>query len=320
MTGDTNLIDLTGYAYYPVTVDGSNLSITNINVKFANQEIEIAEKLTGDTLDSLIRTTVVTTKSHTQHYLMHSGLLLNYQNSTGTENKTLTVSNVTFQGTIGKGPNGGSGALICGQLGDYTHATSPKYAKLDIQSVTLGGVSVNANKTSSDSDYVPLLVNCVGSYSSLSAQKVTTSGYTDVTSTNNPAATSLIGHVGSDTATNITLAFSNNIALNGKKEKSIFSHATLLESFQYQSGGSGYYRFYKGDTFTYGREISESVENKDSQKWYSRKNPTDQYVEVKDEETDDTVEDMEEEFEEIEEDMEEEFEEIEEDIEEGADL
>ena len=200
----------------------------------------------------------------------------------------MTVSNVTFQGTIGKkGPNDGSGALICGQLGGYTHATSPKYAKLDIQSVTLGGVSVNANKTSSDSDYVPLLVNCVGSYSSLSAQKVTTSGYTDVTSTNNPAATSLIGHVGSDTATNITLAFSNNIALNGKKEKSIFSHATLLESFQYQSGGSGYYRFYKGDTFTYGREISESVENKDSQKWYSRKNPTDQYVEVKDEENTD---------------------------------
>lgn len=268
MTGDTNLIDLTGYAYYPVTVDGSNLSITNINVKFANQEIEIAEKLTGDTLDSLIRTTVVTTKSHTQHYLMHSGLLLNYQNSTGTEDKTLSVSNATFQGTIGKGPNGGSGALICGQLGDYTHATSPKYAKLDIQNVTLGGVSVNANKTSSDSDYAPLLVNRVGSYSSLSAKNVSTLNYSDDTSANNPAATSLIGHVGSDTATNITLAFSNNIALNGKKEKSIFSHATLLESFQYQSGGSGYYHFNENETCTYGQEISTSTEYSGLQLWY----------------------------------------------------
>lgn len=283
MKGEGAIIDLTGYSYYPITVNGFNLNISDITVKFANQEIETAESKTETPLYSLIRTTVGTTESQTQHYLMHSGLLLNYQNSTASADVTMTVSNVTFQGTIGKGPKGdGSGALICDQLGGYTHATSPKYAKLDIQSVTLGGVSVNANKKSVDTDYAPLLVNRVGGYSSLSAQNVSTSGYEGVSSTNNPAATSLIGHVGSENATNITLAFSNNIALNGKKENSIFSHATLLESFQYQSGGSGYYRFYEGDTFTYGREISESVENKDSQKWYSRKNPTDPYVEVKD--------------------------------------
>lgn len=268
MTGDGNLIDLTGYSYYPITVDGFNLSITKINVKFANQEIETAEKLTGDTLDSLNRTTVGTSSDHTQHYLLHSGLLLNYQNSSSGSDVTMTVSNVTFQGTIGKRPNDGSGALICGQLGGYTHATSPKYAKLDIQSVTLGGVSVNANKTSSDSDYTPLLVNRVGSYSSLSAQKVTTSGYSGVTSTNNPAATSLIGHVGSENAMNITLAFSNGIALSGRKSDSIFSHATLLESFQYQSGGSGYYHFYKNEACTYGYEINHSVEYPDLQLKY----------------------------------------------------
>lgn len=281
LNGNNAAIDLTGYAYYPVTVDGSNLTVTDINVKFANQVIEEAEAQTTASLDSLIRTTIGTTESHTQHYLMHCGLLLNYQNSTASADVTMSVSSVTFQGTIGKGPNGGSGALICGQLGGYTHATSPKYAKLNIQSVTLGGVSVNANKTSSDSDYAPLLVNRVGSYSSLSAQNVTTSGYSGVTSTN-PAATSLIGHVGSENAMNITLAFSNNIALNGKKENSIFSHATLLESFQYYIGGSGYYRFYQGNTFTYGKEISESVENKDLQLWYSRRNPGDTLIEVKD--------------------------------------
>lgn len=283
MNGDGTLIDLTGYAYYPITVDGFNLFITNMNVKFANQEIEAAESKTETPLDSLNRTTVGTTESHTQHYLLHSGLLLNYQNSSSGSDVTMTVSNVTFQGTIGKGPNDGSGALICGQLGGYTHATSPKYAKLNIYGEKLkNGVTLNGVTADVTDGYAPLLVNRVGGYSSLSAQKVTTSGYTDVTSTNNPAATSLIGHVGGKNATNITLAFSNNIALNGKKENSIFSHATLLESFQYQSGGSGYYRFYEGDTFTYGREISESVENKDSQKWYSRKNPTDPYVEVKD--------------------------------------
>lgn len=282
MTGNGNLIDLTGYAYYPITVDGFGLTITNINIKFANQEIENAESKTEDLLDSLNRTAVGTTESHTQHYLLHSGLLLNYQNSAAGSDVTMTVSKVTFQGIIGKGSNGGSGALICGQLGGNIDATSPKYAKLDIQSVKLDDVSVNANKTSADSDYAPLLVNRVGSYSSLSAQNVSTYGYDGVTSTNNPAATSLIGHVGSDTATNITLAFSNGINLKGKKENSIFSHATLLESFRYQSGGSGYYRFYEGDTFTYGREISESVENKDLQLWYSRGNPKDQLVNVTD--------------------------------------
>ena len=87
-----------------------------MNVKFANQEIETAEKLTGDTLDSLNRATNGTPSDHTQHYLMHSGLLLNYQNSSSGSDVTMTVSNVTFQGTIGKkGPNDGSGALICGQ-------------------------------------------------------------------------------------------------------------------------------------------------------------------------------------------------------------
>ena len=266
MTSNGALIDLAGYAYYPITVDGFSLEVKNISIRFANQEIETAENLTGDTFNSPIRTTVGTTESHTQHYLLHSGLLLNYQNSTGTEDKTLTVSNVTFQGTIGKGPNGGSGALICGQLGGYTHATSPRYVNLTINGVTLNGVFVNADKTADG--YAPLLVNRVGSYSSLSAQTVSISSYTGVTSINNPAATSLIGHVGSENATNITLAFSNNIDLNGKKENSIFSHATLLESFQYQSGGSGYYHFNENETCTYGQEISTSTEYSGLQLWY----------------------------------------------------
>ena len=266
MTGDGNCIDLTGYAYYPVTVDGFNLTITKINVKFANQEIQTAEEKTGENLDSLNRTTVGTSVSHTQHYLLHSGLLLNYQNSNSDNDYTMSVSDVIFQGTIGKGPNDGSGALICGQLGGYTHKTSPKYANLTINGVTLGGVSVNADKTADG--YAPLLVNRVGSYSSLSAQNVTTSGYTGVTSTNNPAATSLIGHVGSENAMNITLAFSNGIDLSGRKSDSIFSHATLLESFQYQSGGSGYYHFNVNETCTYGQEISTSIEYDKMQLWY----------------------------------------------------
>lgn len=272
MDGNNAALDLTGYAYYPITVDGYPLEVKNITIKFANEEIENAENLTGDTLDSLNRTTVGTQESHTQHYLMHSGLLLDYKNSTTSGDVTMSVSNVTFQGTIGKGTNDGSGALICGQLGGNADATTPKYTNLDINGLglILSGITVNADKTA-DTGYAPLLVNRVGSYTSLSAQQVSVadSSYSGTTSANNPAATSLIGHVGGENATNISLAFYNGIVLNGKPDNSIFSHATLLESFQYQdANSSGYYHFNQNENCTYGKEITESVEYAGLQEHY----------------------------------------------------
>lgn len=261
--GQNMLIDLTGYSYYPANVDAANAEIKNCTIKFANQMIEYAENQTGTGLDTMNRTTFGTEKVHTQHYLMHSGLILDYRNtSTTTGTVTFSVNNVILQGTIGKGPDAtGSGAIICGTVRGSNIGGS-HFANIKLNSVTLDGLNVNGDMTTDG--YAPLLINTVGSYGGIDAQTISTLNYDP----SKKAATSLIGHVGDENATDISLAFSNCIALNGKTSESIFSHATLLESFQYSRASSGYYHFNEGEEFTYGREISGSIENENQQKNY----------------------------------------------------
>lgn len=261
--GDNNLIDLTGYSYYPANVDAANAEIKNCTIKFANQIIEYAENQTGTGLDTMNRTTFGTEKVYTQHYLMHSGLILDYRNtSTTTGTVTFSVNNVILQGTIGKGPDAtGSGAVICGTVSGSNIGGS-HFANIKLNSVTLDGLNVNSDMTTDG--YAPLLINTVGSYGGIDAQTISTLNYDPL----KKVATSLIGHVGDENATDISLAFSNCIALNGKTSESIFSHATLLESFQYSRASSGYYHFNEGEEFTYGREISGSIENENQQKNY----------------------------------------------------
>ncbi|MDY4834213.1 MAG: hypothetical protein SO181_03570 [Frisingicoccus sp.] len=263
--GENGNIDLTGYSYYPVNVDAADVQIQNCTIVFANKIIESAEKITASGMDSMIRTTVGTNTEHTQHYLMHSGLILNYKNtSTKTETVTLSVSNVTLKGTVGKGENEtGSGAIICGTV-EGSSLGGSHFAKVKLNNVTLDKLVVNSDTESEDA-YAPLLINTVGSYGGIDAQIISTANY----DSSEKAATSLIGHVGDKNATNISLAFSNNIDLNGRTEYSIFSHATLLESFQYSgASSSGYYHFKENEEFTYGREINGTRENKGKQLYY----------------------------------------------------
>ena len=253
--GNGATIDLTGYSYYPVNVDGASVEIKKCTFVFANQVINSAEEKTGTGLDTLDRKTSGTAEVHTQHYLMHSGLVLDYKNtSTSKDLVTFTVKDVTFQGAVGKGiDNNGSGAIICGTVFGSSEGGN-HIAKIEINNVVLNDIKVNSNI--SNMDYAPLLINKVGSYGSVDAQQISTAGY----NSNEKAATSLIGHVGSNTATNIALSFSNNIKLSGKTTDSIFSRATLLESFQYRGASSGYYHFNEGEECTYGREISGTIE------------------------------------------------------------
>ena len=267
-------IDLTGYSYYPVNVDAENVTIKNCTIKFANKIIEKAEDprtsvislfrsfFSGTQGDSLFRTTVGTSTDHTQHYLMHSGLILNYRNtSTTTVSATLSVNDVTLQGTVGKGPDEtGSGAIVCGTVVGSGVGGS-HFANVKLNGVVLDGLTVNSDTTADG--YAPLLINKVGSYGGIDAQKISTTITCD---SSEKAATSLIGHVGDENATNISLAFSNGIDLNGRTSESIFSHATLLESFQFSgASSSGYYHFNEHEKFTYGREINGTVENEDLQ-------------------------------------------------------
>ncbi len=262
--GNNVIFDLTGYSYYPVNVTASDITIENCTVNFANDIINSAEEKngasTGTTIDNMIRTTSGTSTVHTQHYLMHSGLILNYQNTSKTKSSaTLSLKNITLKGTVGKGPDqNGSGAIICGTVSGSGEGGN-HFARVELNGVKMDSLAINC--VIANEEYAPLLINTVGSYGGIDAQKISTQY-----SAGKKVATSLIGNVGNAEATNISLAFYNGIALSGKSADSIFTRASLLESFQYNgASSSGYYHFNKNDECTYGREIDGTVENRDDE-------------------------------------------------------
>ncbi|MCI6228032.1 MAG: hypothetical protein MR636_04800 [Clostridiales bacterium] len=266
----TGPIDLTGYSYYPVSplstvTVGSEGSTTTLT--FAYDTMNAAESVEGNSNKPFNDNT------H-QHYLMHHGLL--YDTSSD-----VTVSNTTFMGTVGQlSSNGGSGALIFGTVTGNTD--NP--VEISLTNVTLNGLRVS-NGDSGIGDYAPLLIN----KNENGGMKLTVDGlstgidYDDGAS----AATSLIGNIGSDTATKLTLEF-KNIALDGRKSgnstsvsnngkhivnygttKTIFTHAILLESFRYLSDSTGVYNFNSYDTkVSFGKEISDSQRNPGEQYLY----------------------------------------------------
>ena len=253
ITGD---IDLTGYSYYPVTPlcevkvgDGSSDTVLTFGYESMNAR-ENGNKPLSD--------------SEHQHHLMQHGLLYNVV-------QNVTVNKLTMKGSVGKDTDN-SGALIFGSVkGD----TTTKTVVVTLKEVTLSGIRV-ADIQESDT-YAPLLVNRMEQAVRLAVDTLSTGdGYTS----GSYAATSLIGYVGSATATKLTLSFSN-IALDGRKAAdsakstcvynngskkveyhtihTIFTRATLMESFMYSSSGSGSYNFNSDDSMvTYGVELTNS--------------------------------------------------------------
>ena len=253
ITGD---IDLTGYSYYPVTPlcevkvgDGSSDTVLTFGYESMNA-LENDNKPLSDL-------------EH-QHHLMQHGLLYNAV-------QNVTVNKLTMKGSVGKDTDN-SGALIFGSVkGD----TTTKTVVVTLKEVTLSGICV-ADIQESDT-YAPLLINRMEQAVRLAVDTLSTGdGYTS----GSYAATSLIGYVGSATATKLTLSFSN-IALDGRKTAdsakstcvyndgtkkveyhtthTIFTRATLMESFMYSSSGSGSYNFNSDDSMvTYGVELTNS--------------------------------------------------------------
>lgn len=241
-TGD--IIDLTGYSYYPAE---QFVDISGATIKFAFKDINDKEE-GNKPLDD----------SNRQHYGMHTGIFRNVVNS-GDSDATLRVTNLTLQGSVGH-VGGRSGALICGDV--HGNSTKSKKMILEIHDVTLDGIAVSP--APQKGTVAPLLINSLGSYTTLNMSGVVTAGYAaDVT-----AASSLIGPVGSDTGAAINLTFSD-MALDGKNQTdgktyngtdSIFSRALFLESFRYsESNCSGVYNFGVDATrYTVGQELSNT--------------------------------------------------------------
>lgn len=258
--GERKEINLTGYSYYPSNPNGDNpVTVQNVNIVFCYSRIR-AEQEVNKRNDSA-----------TQHENMHCGLIR-------TCDRSMTVSNVTLSGTIGRvkddaaeemDPESVSGALVL----RCAHGSSgTEMANIKIDTLTLDGLQVDGAE---DRKYAPLLINAITGYVNLDVKNVTTSNYAGTSGVNKIAASSLFGRLGYDKNSDQVTAKFEQISLPSKNNDTIFSHASLLESFGYgsTSTGSADYTFTRADAdagkVTYGSEIdAKDKEYSGKQLWY----------------------------------------------------
>lgn len=249
----TGTLDMDGYSYYPVSVGNTNVTISAAEITFHNTEIEGLESGNKSTL-------ATSDGNRTQHFTMHSGLLLDYYTDTDAkETATLTVNDLTLLGTVGM-VGSGSGALICGKIYGYD---GKKSAKLELNTLNVDSEDKHLSVASFDASYAPLLINSVGSYAVLNLTGVTANEAS-------AGATSLMGNVGDASATGITLTLSK---MKLPDETGRFTKATMLRSLHYAQNSSATYNFTKEEDWggenhihnvTYGKEIGGTVEYAES--------------------------------------------------------
>ena len=268
----TGSIDLKGYSYYPVTPLGA------VNLG-SNQAATTSVTFDYDGMNAKETNNKPLSDSDHQHYLMQHGLFYHTTHN-------IAIKNTSFSGTVGKertadGGTYSSGALIYGSAtGD---PVNNNIVEISLNNVTLAGIRVT-EITKDSAAYAPLLINQMNQAVKLTVNALSTGdGYTTGDGSGKTtayAASSLIGKVGSATATKLTLSFSN-IALDGRLAEdetkttdvqnngkvpvkyhtthTIFTRAILLESFMYSSEGSGTYNFNSTDSkVTYGVELTNT--------------------------------------------------------------
>ena len=262
----TGTIDLAGYSYYPTQPIGE-VTVNNAAITFYYSKIKAEQndnKLNSDA---------------TQHENMHCGLFRTV------ENGDLTVNSVTLGGTVGPVINdakssddaigaGGSssGALVCRYVYGSIGSNGTTIRKISIDGLTLNNLIVDGANSAMDANaYMPLLINEMQKYVSLNAKNIKTPGYTSGTK----AATSLFGKLGVGSEADQVTAKFERISLPSQNSNTIFTHASLLESFGYKSTGTGSadYTFTKADAnagmVTYGSEIdAKGKEYSGKQLWY----------------------------------------------------
>lgn len=259
-------IDLAGYSYYPTQPIGE-VTVNNAAITFYYSKIKAEQN--GNKLNS----------DATQHENMHCGLFQTVADG------DLTVSNVTLGGTVGPVINDGksstdaigaggssSGALVCRYVCGSSDGSGTKIRKISIDDLTLNNLIVDGANSATDANaYMPLLINEMQKYVSLNAKNIKTTGYTSGTK----AATSLFGKLGVGSEADQVTAKFERISLPSQNSNTIFTHASLLESFGYKSTGTGSadYTFTKAEAnagmVTYGSEIdAENKEYSGKQLWY----------------------------------------------------
>lgn len=244
-------INLDGYSFYPTDpAKGSTVTVNNATITFHYSDIKAEQE--GNKKNS----------EATQHENMQCALI-------GTHTGSLKVKNVTLAGTVGSVVNdagSSSGALVCCCI--YGPVNETNVAQLEIDDLTLDGLKVDG--VNGNTSYAPLLINEMQTRVNLSAKNISTRNYANGAT----AATSLFGRLGVGKNSDQVTAKFEQISLPSQKNKTIFTHASLLESFGYgsTSTGSADYTFTKADAdagkVTYGSEIDAKGEYSGKQLWY----------------------------------------------------
>lgn len=246
-------INLDGYSFYPTDpAKGSTVTVKNATITFHYSDIKAEQQ--GNKKNS----------EATQHENMHCALI-------GTHAGSLKVKNVTLAGTVGSVVNdagSSSGALVCRCI--YGPINETNVAQLEIDGLTLDGLKVDG--VNGNTSYAPLLINEMQTCVNLSAKNISsTLSYAKGAT----AATSLFGRLGVGKNSDQVTAKFERISLPSKKNDTIFTHASLLESFGYgsTSTGSADYTFTKAEAdagkVTYGSEIdAKDKEYSGKQLWY----------------------------------------------------
>lgn len=265
-------INLDGYSFYPTDpASGSTVTVNNATITFHYSDIKAEQE--GNKKNS----------EATQHENMHCALI-------GTHTGDLNVENVTLAGTVGSVVNdagSSSGALVCRCI--YGPINETNVAQLEIDGLTLDGLKVDG--VNGNTSYAPLLINEMRTCVNLSAKNISTLSYAKGAT----AATSLFGRLGVGKNSDQVTAKFEQISLPSKKNDTIFTHASLLESFGYKSTGTGSadYTFTRAEAdagkVTYGSEIDAKGEYSGKQLWYYDKatyGTNEGFVKVKGESTD----------------------------------
>lgn len=245
-------INLDGYSFYPTDpAKGSTVTVNNATITFHYSDIKAEQE--GNKKNS----------EATQHENMHCALI-------GTHTGDLNVENVTLAGTVGSVVNdagSSSGALVCCCI--YGPINETNVAQLEIDGLTLDGLKVDG--VNGNTSYAPLLINEMQTCVNLSAKNISsTLSYAK----GDTAATSLFGRLGVGKNSDQVTAKFERISLPSQNSNTIFTHASLLESFGYgsTSTGSADYTFTRADAdagkVTYGSEIDGSTEYPGKQLWY----------------------------------------------------
>lgn len=245
-------INLDGYSFYPTDpAKGSTVTVNNATITFHYSDIKAEQK--GNKKNS----------EATQHENMHCALI-------GTHTGSLKVKNVTLAGTVGSVVNdegSSSGALVCRCI--YGPINETNVVQLEIDGLTLDGLKVDG--VNGNTSYAPLLINEMQTCVNLSAKNISsTLSYAK----GDKAATSLFGRLGVGKNSDQVTAKFEQISLPSQENNTIFTHASLLESFGYgsTSTGSADYTFTRADgdagKVTYGSEIDGSTEYPGKQLWY----------------------------------------------------